>query len=230
MQPILIVVSSAVGFAFTVWAVRSALRSIFRVQTQNLLGFVLIAAGIWLLLFRAVTVAIPILILGIVAVLQKNVAPAGGPVTQTSTVRSAHLEMSLDHETGTIDGLILTGNRQGQVLSNLALHDLLLYHDEVQTDEESVKLLETFLDSAHPDWREQKNESTIRNEDTSPFSRQLSRDEAYQLLGLEPGCSQEDIRRAYHRLIKRVHPDTGGSAVLMAQITEARDRLLGEHR
>jgi hypothetical protein len=230
MQPILTVVASAVGFAITLWVVRSALRSIFRTQALNSLGIVLIAAGIGLFFFRAVTAAIPLLILGTVLLLQKNAAMVRGSTTPTSKVRSSQLEMTLDHETGTIDGRILTGKRQGQVLSNLALHELLRYHAEVQTDEESVKLFETFLDSAHPDWRDQKDESSARGEGTSPLSRQLSRDEAYQLLGLEAGCSEADIRSAYHRLIKRVHPDSGGSAALTAQITEARDRLLGDRQ
>ncbi len=226
MQPILIVFASAVGFAISLWVVRSVLRSIFGTQAQKPLGVVLIAAGIWLFFFRAVTVAIPLLILGTVLLLRKNVVMASGSTTQTSKVRSAHLEMTLDHETGTIDGRILIGKRQGQVLSNLALHELLKYHAEIQMDEESVKLFETFLDSAHPDWRDQEDVNSARGEETSPLSRQLSRDEAYQLLGLEAGCSEEEIRRAYHRLIKRVHPDSGGSAALTAQITEARNRLL----
>ena len=56
----------------------------------------------------------------------------------------------------------------------------------------------------------------------------MSQEEAYRVLGLEPGSTEDEIREAYHRLIKRLHPDTGGSAVLTAQITAAKDRLLGE--
>jgi len=230
MQPILIVVANGVGFAIILWVVRSALRSIFRTQAPHSLGVVLIAAGIWLLSFRAVTAAVPLLILGTVLLLQKNPAMAGGSTRRTSRVRSVYLEMTLDHETGTVDGRILTGERQGQVLSKLALHELLQYLYEVQADEESAKLLEIFLDSAHPDWRDHKDENSARGEETSPLSGQMSRDEAYRLLGLEAGCCEEDIRTAYHRLIMRVHPDRGGSAALAAQITEARDRLLGERK
>lgn len=43
-------------------------------------------------------------------------------------------------------------------------------------------------------------------------------------------CALTGIREAYHRLIKRVHPDSGGSAALTAQITEARNRLLGDQQ
>ncbi len=115
-------------------------------------------------------------------------------------------------------------------MSGLALDELLRFHAEVQNDEETVKLFETFLDSAHPDWRDQMEQSSARSENASPHSKQLSRDEAYRLLGLEAGSSEADIREAYRRLIKRVHPDRGGSAALTAQITEARNRLLDDQQ
>lgn len=228
MQPILIVLASAVSFAVTLWVVLRVLRSIFRLHILNPLGVVLIAAGIWLFFFRAITFSIPLLILGTVLLLRKNGGMANGSTRQTSKVRSRHLEMTLDHETGAIDGRILTGDRQGQVLSDLTLHELLKNYAEIQMDEESVKLFQTFLDTVHLDWRNQENESSTRGEETSPLSRQMSRDEAYRLLGLEAGCDEEDIRKAYHRLIKRVHPDSGGSAALTAQVTEAREILLGD--
>ena len=230
MQPLLTFVAGAAGFAFSLWIVRSVLRSIFPAITQNSLGVLLITAGIWLIFIRLVALAIPMLILGAVLLLSRNSAIAKRSTTRTSQVRSAHLEMILDHETGSIDGEILTGTFQGQVLSDLALQELLRFHAEVQTDEETVKLFETFLDSAHPDWRDQMEQSAARDEYASSHSRKLSRDEAYRLLGLEAGSSKADIREAYHRLIKRVHPDRGGSAALTAQITEARNRLLGDQQ
>ena len=230
MQPILTFVASAVGFAISLWIVRSALRYIFPSMAQNLLGVVLITAGIWLLFIRLVAPAILLLILGSVLLLPRNAAMARRSTTRTSEVRSAHLEMTLDHGTGFIDGRILSGNLQGQILSDLGLQDLLRFYAEIQADEETVKLFETFLDSAHPDWRDEMQESAARGENASSLSRQLSRDEAYRLLGLEAGSSEEEIREAYHRLIKRVHPDRGGSAALTAQITEARNRLLGDRQ
>ena len=230
MQPILIIVASAVGFTITLWVVRSVLGSIYGRQAPNPLSVVLIAVGIGLFFFRAITVAIPLLVVGTVLLLRKKVEVNNGSTAQSSKVRSAHLEMTLDHETGTIDGRILTGKRQGQVLSNLTLHELLRFRTETQLDKESVKLFETFLESAHPNWRDHEDWSSDRHEERSPLSTPLSRDEAYRLLGLEAGCSEEDIRSAYHRLIKRVHPDTGGSAALAAQITNARNRLLSDRK
>lgn len=230
MQPILIFVVSALGFAATFWTVRSILRTILSTQALNPVGVILISAGILLLLARAVLFALPLVTLGLILLSKKPTGANSGPESQTSTVRSTHLEMTLDHDSGTIDGRILAGERKGQLLSNFALHELLEYYVEIEMDDESIKLFQTFLDNAHPDWRDQHDENSARGEDQSPLSRELSQDQAYELLGLDAGCTEEDIRKAYHRLIKRVHPDSGGSAALMAQVTQARDKLLSTHK
>ena len=57
-------------------------------------------------------------------------------------------------------------------------------------------------------------------------SGRMTRDEAYQVLGLKPGASEADIRAAYHRLMRAAHPDAGGSDWLAARINQARDALL----
>jgi curved DNA-binding protein CbpA len=49
--------------------------------------------------------------------------------------------------------------------------------------------------------------------------------EAYRVLGLDPGASLEEVRAAYHRLMKRVHPDLGGSGALAAMLNEAKQVL-----
>ena len=54
----------------------------------------------------------------------------------------------------------------------------------------------------------------------------MDRHEAYQVLGLRPDASREEIRAAHRRLIQRVHPDHGGSSYLAARINQARDVLL----
>lgn len=56
----------------------------------------------------------------------------------------------------------------------------------------------------------------------------MSRDEAFEVLGLAPDASQDDIRAAHRRLIQRMHPDRGGSAYLAARLNQARRVLLGE--
>jgi DnaJ family protein C protein 19 len=71
-----------------------------------------------------------------------------------------------------------------------------------------------------------------RNDRAAPGARGtgMSRQEAYEVLGLRPGASEADIRAAYHRVIRTAHPDTGGSDWLAARVNMARDILLnGRH-
>jgi DnaJ family protein C protein 19 len=58
-------------------------------------------------------------------------------------------------------------------------------------------------------------------------SSAMTREEAYQVLGLRAGASEADIRAAHHRLMRAAHPDAGGSDWLAARINQARDLLLG---
>ena len=55
----------------------------------------------------------------------------------------------------------------------------------------------------------------------------MSRQEAYSVLGLKPGASNDDIKAAHKRLMKDFHPDKGGSDYLAAKINAAKDILLG---
>src|SRR5215212_5810821 len=49
----------------------------------------------------------------------------------------------------------------------------------------------------------------------------------YRVLGLDPGATQAEVKRAYRRLAKEFHPDSAGEAALPAflAIQEAYDRL-----
>jgi DnaJ family protein C protein 19 len=55
----------------------------------------------------------------------------------------------------------------------------------------------------------------------------MSRQDAYEVLGLHPGASEAEIKDAHRRLMRGAHPDAGGSDWLAARINQARDILLG---
>ena len=58
----------------------------------------------------------------------------------------------------------------------------------------------------------------------------MTEEEAYQVLGLQPGASADDIGQAYRSLMKKLHPDQGGTTYLATRINEAKDVLLRRHR
>jgi hypothetical protein len=158
------------------------------------------------------------------------VPPAAG---QGSDVETAWLRMHLDHETGAMDGLVLAGGFKGRKLGELAPAQLLDLLAELRiADGDSAALLETYLDALHPAWR-QAGEAGSASPGAEPGAgggaraRAMDRDEAARILGVAPDASREEIIRAWRELMKRNHPDQGGSAYLAARINEAKDTLLG---
>jgi hypothetical protein len=152
-------------------------------------------------------------------------SPGGG-----STVRSRYLHMHLDHDSGALGGEILGGSFAGRSLDELDTAGLMALRNEVTADGESLALVEAYLDRRMPGWREDVEGDAAagprRTTDAGPMTDQ----QAYEILGLPPGAGQPEIRAAHRRLMKKVHPDQGGSTFLAAKINEAKDRLLGKHR
>lgn len=148
---------------------------------------------------------------------------------QRSTVRSAALEMELEHDTGGLEGWVLVGRYEGRRLADMNLEELLALRTELDGDGESLQLLETYLDSRFPVWREGADADQGGRQDGARTSGPMSKEEAYKVLGLEAGASAAEIRKAHRRLMQRLHPDMGGSSFLAARINEARDVLLSDH-
>lgn len=143
-----------------------------------------------------------------------------------STVATRFLSMELDHASGAMSGRVLVGRFAGRFLADLSLQELLDLWRECQSDAQSVAVLEAYLDRhADPNWRERLRDAGQTT--ASMGFGAMDRNEAYQVLGLSPGASHEDIQAAYRRLIQRVHPDHGGSSYLAARLNQARDVLLG---
>jgi hypothetical protein len=146
---------------------------------------------------------------------------------QVSRVQTAFLEMELDHDTGRMYGRILAGSYQGTSLDALDQSALMKLLGEV--DDDSRDLLAAYLDRREPGWREHAQHHASSGT-RPPGGGKMTEEEAYQILGLQRGASAEEISRAHRSLIKKLHPDQGGTTYLAARINEARDVLLRRRR
>ena len=152
--------------------------------------------------------------------------PIGSSGKRKSTVRSAALEMELDLDTGEMEGRVLAGKFEGGLLSELSEEQLLQLYAGVSGDSDSASLLEAYLDRRMPLWREHADAHGSEGKRSAPGSGSMTKEEAYQVLGLEPGASPAEIRKAWRKLMKSVHPDSGGTEFLAAKINAAKDVLL----
>ncbi|SUZ61262.1 uncharacterized protein METZ01_LOCUS14116 [marine metagenome] len=66
-----------------------------------------------------------------------------------------------------------------------------------------------------------KNRNNFNNN-----AKVTSKDEAYKILGLDFDATKDDIISAHKELIRKNHPDKGGSDYLSSKVNEARDILL----
>lgn len=146
-----------------------------------------------------------------------------------STVRTAALEMELDHDSGTLEGQVLAGRHEQRSLDSMSIVELMDLRAELGADAESLQLLDTYLDSRFPIWRQDAQQDARHRHRVAPGSGAMTKEEAYKILGLEAGATAADIRHAHRRLMQRLHPDLGGSSFLAARINEAKDVLLSNH-
>ena len=144
-----------------------------------------------------------------------------------SRVRSSYLEMELDHDSGAMRGVIIMGPRAGTRLEALDTATLIGLLTEI--DEESRALLAAYLDRRDAGWREHAQSDAAAGRGGASRGP-MTHEEAYQILGLQPGASTEDIVNAHRALMKKLHPDLGGTNYLAARVNEAKDTLLGQHR
>lgn len=145
----------------------------------------------------------------------------------TSKVRTAFLDMELDHDSGRLAGKVINGPLSGTALDTLDVPSLARLALDV--DVESRQLLEAYLDRRSPGWRENVDGHAGGRRADTPRRGAMTEEEAYQILGLQPGTGADEIRQAHRSLMKKLHPDQGGSNYLAARVNEAKDVLLDRH-
>jgi len=159
--------------------------------------------------------------------LMSMVGGVGGPSTgRSSTAETPFLRMILDHDTGSMTGTVLRGRFAGMRLDELRPPELLALLRECRAeDEEGARLLEAYLDRVRSNWHDEMAGEEAHRE-PPPGTPDVTVEEAYAILGLDPGADAEAIREAHHRLMKQLHPDHGGTDYLASKINRARDVLL----
>lgn len=201
-----------------------------------LLGLVLTGRLHWLFALAGAMIPAARRLLGLITYLPmlrkvastfgKGSQPSAG---QTSQVDTDYLHMQLDHDTGKLSGIVKSGLFAGRSLDNLSMQELIQLRDYyIDQDEESRLLLENYLDRAHGDkWRTEQD-ANHQQQSSTTHNSDISADEAYAVLGLEPGADKQAIVDAHRKLIQKLHPDRGGSSYLAVKINQAKDLLLDQ--
>lgn len=150
-----------------------------------------------------------------------------------SAIETRFLRMTLDHDSGAMDGEIVDGQFSGRLLSDLDREELIaLWRECAGADEQSQRVMEGYLDREHDGWRAAagagpRDEEAAGRAD-SPWARdRMSAEEAREILGIGTDADSAEIERAYRRMMKTAHPDQGGSDWMAARVNQARDTLLG---
>jgi len=139
-------------------------------------------------------------------------------------VETGFLKMYLDHQSGEMNGEVTQGIFMDQTLRSLSLENLIVLFGEVKEDEQSVQVLTAYLDRYFAnEWRAGASQGNKTNINDS-----MTVEQAYEILGLDAGASEDEIKVAHHKLMNKNHPDHGGSTYLATQINQAKDFLLDD--
>lgn len=194
------------------------------------LALYLVISGRWPYALSAVVTALPFIMRW--RLIRDRFRSSGGPSAgRRSEVTTAMLRMTLDHDTGAMSGIVIKGRRASVPLERLSLEELMDLLAECRVeDPQSVPLLEGYLERRFgAAWQESGDTRQGASAERPPprSSGAMSRQEALDILGLAEGASSDQIKEAYHRLIMKLHPDTGGSVYLATKLNQAKDILLG---
>lgn len=149
---------------------------------------------------------------------------------QVSNIETPWLTLWLEHDSGHMGGRVRQGRFAGADLAHLSFDDLMALRAELDADGDSRRLLDSFIAREYPDATQDGAADEEQPRQEAPGGRAgagaMTMDEAYEVLGLTPGAAIEDIKAAHRDLMRKVHPDTGGSSYLAAKINQAKDLLL----
>jgi hypothetical protein len=242
LQSILLLAVLIAVLAFFSWYKRAP-----KAQQKKVAGRILIFGGIGVLLLLVLTgrlnplfalaaAAVPIvqraftlfqLFQGAKGASNAFKASRGPSPGQTSEVETRFLHMTLNHDSGDMDGTVLEGPQRGKRLSELTLPELQnMLQEYRRNDAQSAAVLEAFLDRYFADqWRAGES-ADEQGRAAAGGDGKMSAEEAREILGVGADATREQIIEAHRHLMQKFHPDRGGSTYLAAKINEAKRVLL----
>lgn len=178
--------------------------------------------GLAVLLRQLLPILLP-LVLRVLPSLRSRSGPSNG---KQSTVETRLLRMSLDHDSGALDGLVLSGSFTGKQLADLDRAQLeQLFRECVQSDQDSARLLDSYFQARFGEPAQASGPNP-----TPPTDGDMTTREALAILGLPEGADRKTIIDAHRKLMQKLHPDRGGNDYLAAKINQAKTVLLGRRQ
>jgi hypothetical protein len=150
-----------------------------------------------------------------------------------SVLRSAMIEIEFDPASGAMEGSVLAGPFEGRRLNEMNPAELdALYKSCATNDPAGAHHLEVYFDRRFPGWRQaSQGDANARGGGArTRNSGAMTEDEAYEVLGLQKGAPRDEITRAHRTLMKKLHPDQGGTTALAARVNEAKEILMRRHQ
>ena len=146
-----------------------------------------------------------------------------------SRVKTATLDATLDPMSGRIDGLITSGQFEGQTLSSMPIEDIAVFYKFCSDhDPQALRIIEAFVQQEFPEQKNNGNWNASQSNQQAPASADasMSVSEACEILGVTKDASKQEISYAHRKLMAKLHPDKGGSTFLATRVNVAKDTLI----
>ncbi|MEE2746564.1 MAG: hypothetical protein VX617_06755 [Pseudomonadota bacterium] len=162
--------------------------------------------------------------------MQKSGGSASGPSQDNvSEIETKYLRMYLIHETGEMNGSVISGKFSGSTLMSLSFEDLIALMETIRDDNQSTQVLGAYMERYHAETWQSYNKSNNEAKPDSPGDDEpMTREEALKVLGLKEGVTESDIKEAHRRLMSKIHPDHGGSNYLATLLNKAKEHLIDQ--
>lgn len=144
-------------------------------------------------------------------------------------IRSAAIEIYLPPHNAKMDGMVLAGHHENQLLTSLQKSELIELYKVFSDDEESRALLEAYLDSHFPGWGEGLDATIGDRFAGTHGASTMTEQEAYQLLGLDPTARATDISKAYIGLLQGLRADNAAGQFIIDRLDMAQSILMSSH-